>query len=81
MEIHHSLWLPFQQTTKTQEAVISLVLGFFKVNGIHVLLSNKVFLKVYIICPPESTLLGTGLLWKCKSCSLRAQKGLKALRA
>lgn len=38
--------------------MISVVLVYFRVNSIHVLLSNKVFLKVCIICPPETTSLG-----------------------
>lgn len=35
--------------------MIRLVLVFFKVNILHILLSNKVFLKVYVICSPENT--------------------------
>jgi len=59
---------------KNQEAVyavISVVQVYFRDNSIHVLLSNKVFLKVCIFCPPETTSLA-GLLWKCKSCILSA---------
>lgn len=73
----------FNRAHKSQEAVytvIILVLVFFKVNIIHILLSNKVFLKVCVICSPETPFLGMSLFWKCKSCSLRAQKGMKALR-